>query len=528
MECVRAALVSLAFGAALAAAAPAPIVGGTPTGAHPAVGAVLAGFGPGVPTCTATLVGCSTLVTAAHCVCPPGQAACQGDDAPEPSAWNVYLAHAGLLPVDEIVVHPDFDFPTADLAVLRLGWEATSIPPVALSSETIGLGVTGTIVGFGTTGGNDDTTGVKRDGPVTVAECPKSVDPATMVCWDYDGAGANSCVGDAGGPLLVDGALAGVGAGGTKNSCLAGDHAYDVRIAPYRDWIAATAGEDLGATCGYLPPIGADGTTTAAFSGPLDRDAPEAVHVVEVPEGTEELRIGFNAADDGRNDFDLYVRFGEPPTVDDWDCAEIGPGQYGYCELIYPEPGRWYAMVRREAGEGIYQLAAATLPEEVFPFCGDDLVDPTSEECDGFDDAACPGFCDFDCLCLRCDTATLAINQIQLVRKFLVRGQLGGLDPDFDPRVADLVLSVEDADASIATMTIPADDPGWRTSKPARGLWRWRGRTDGLRKVVLQRRRSGAWSVAAAGRDVPGAETVGVRGLVVRVRSDWVCGEKRY
>jgi hypothetical protein len=529
--CVRAALVFLVFGATLAAGASAPIVGGTPTSADPAVGALLGGIGPGVPTCTATLIGCTTAVTAAHCLCPANKAPCQGDDAPDPSLWSVYFEHAGLLAVEEVVVHPDFDFPTADLAILRLAWEATSIPPVPLSTDPVANGAVARIVGFGTTGGKDDATGVKRDGSVTIGDCPKGIDPATMLCWTYDGSGANACVGDAGGPLLVGGVLAGVGAGGTKASCLSGDRAYDVRVAPYHDWIVATGGDDVGTTCGWLRPIGAEGTTVASFSGTVDAGAPEAVHAITVPEGTEELRVGFHAADDGRNDFDLYLRFGEPPTVDDWDCAEVGPGQYGYCEMIYPDSGTWYAMVRRESGAGIYQLAATTLPEEPeeeFPFCGDDLVDPTSEECDGFDDAACPGLCDFDCYCLRCDTATLSIGEIQLVRKFILRGQMTGVDPDFDPRPWDLMLTVEDAAAHAATMTIPADDPGWRGSKPARGVWKWRGRRDGLRKVVLQRRRSGAWSVSVNGKDVPGAGSVAISGLVVRLRSDWVCGEKRY
>lgn len=530
MGCVRAAFVSLAFGAALAAAAPvAPIVGGTPTGARPAVAALLGGVGPGVPTCTATLVGCSTLVTAAHCVCPPNQAPCQGDDAPDPFVWSVYLEHAGLFPVDEIVVHPDFDFPTADLAIVRLSYEANSIPPIALATAPVELGTPGIVVGFGTTGGNDDATGLKREGTVTTDVCPNSIDDETMVCWRYEGEGANTCVGDAGGPLLVDGALAAVSAGGTKASCLDGDRAYDVRIAPYAAWIAETGGDDVGApACGFLPPLGADGTMVASFTGTVDRDAPESVHEIAVPEGMEELRIGLHAADDGRNDFDLYVRFGEPPTRDDYDCAEIGPGQYAYCESIYPEPGTWYAMVRREEGEGAYQLAVATLPEELFPFCGDDVVDPTSEECDGLDAAACPGMCDFDCLCIRCDSASLSIGQIQLTRKFLLRGQLLGADPELDPRVVDLAITVEDAAGHTATATIPADDPGWRGSKVPRGLWKWRGKADGIRKVVLQRRRGGGFNVSVAGRDVPGAETVGVEGLVVRVRSDWVCGEKRY
>ncbi len=36
---------------------------------------------------------------------------------------------------------------------------------------------------------------------------------------------------------------------------------------------------------------------------------------------------------------------------------------------------------------------------ECGPFCGDGEVNQPSEECDGADDAACPGLCELDCLC---------------------------------------------------------------------------------------------------------------------------------
>src|SRR5512143_2845386 len=96
-----AAVVLSVLAAAARASGPvsAPIVGGTTTTDFPAVGALLAGADPAsaITSCTGTLVGCRTLLTAAHCVCPGTGAECQGTTAP--GAAVVFFAHAGFVPI---------------------------------------------------------------------------------------------------------------------------------------------------------------------------------------------------------------------------------------------------------------------------------------------------------------------------------------------------------------------------------------------------------------------------------------------
>src|SRR5262245_1938124 len=72
------------------------IVNGSFTNKFPSTVAVLDGGDPGtaVAECTGTLIGCRTVITAAHCVC--------GDDdtsascVPDPHAHSVFMQHAGL------------------------------------------------------------------------------------------------------------------------------------------------------------------------------------------------------------------------------------------------------------------------------------------------------------------------------------------------------------------------------------------------------------------------------------------------
>src|SRR5262245_6987755 len=60
------------------------IVAGTPTSNEPSTGALLVGDDPAVAVswCTAVLVGCQTVLTAAHCVCEGNGAMCQPPHAP--------------------------------------------------------------------------------------------------------------------------------------------------------------------------------------------------------------------------------------------------------------------------------------------------------------------------------------------------------------------------------------------------------------------------------------------------------------
>jgi hypothetical protein len=71
-----------------------------------------------------------------------------------------------------------------------------------------------------------------------------------------------------------------------------------------------------------------------------------------------------NASEEGRNDFDLYVRAGSPPTTSSSDCAAAGANQWGFCEFDAPAAGTWHVLVRRSKGDGAWQTTTTLfLPE---------------------------------------------------------------------------------------------------------------------------------------------------------------------
>src|SRR6185369_5239744 len=94
---------------ATAATIQAPIVNGVSTGDYPAVGALLAPNDPdtGRLVCSGTLIGCRTFLTAGHCV-----------EGAGPSDFIVYFQHVGFVGVSAIAMHPNYDYPVGDVAVL--------------------------------------------------------------------------------------------------------------------------------------------------------------------------------------------------------------------------------------------------------------------------------------------------------------------------------------------------------------------------------------------------------------------------
>src|SRR5437867_4162512 len=127
----------------------ANIVNGRLTAGFPAAGALLLGDDPAtaVTGCSGVLVGCETFLTAAHCVCETNGADCQGARAPSPLGRLVYLQHAGFFRAASIRVHPDYRFPQADLAVIKLTTPVTGVAPAPLALPPPPPGGTGTIVG---------------------------------------------------------------------------------------------------------------------------------------------------------------------------------------------------------------------------------------------------------------------------------------------------------------------------------------------------------------------------------------------
>lgn len=357
------------------------IVNGTLTSQYPTTGALLSpgNAETGALVCSGTLVGCSTFVTAAHCVCNGTGADCQGVNTPSPGGFIVFLQHAGFFPVSSIAVHPSFDFPVADVAVVHLATAVTGIAPTAINTTRApGHGTGGTIVGFGRSGGDPGTNGdfgLKRAGTITTAACTAGVSGVTSVCWDFvdplgpPGTNSDTCNGDSGGPLFIDfgcgPTLAGITSGGDSVSCLPTDRSYDANVFTYRAFVQAEAGADLDAeSCGAMPQAGDPNTAITGFAGTVDPAAPDAVHLVNVPAGTAELRITLNAIDDGVGDFDLYVQQGVVPQATDpgshYDCRAAGTNQFGACTFASPGAGPWYVLVHRFAGSGPYQVTATT------------------------------------------------------------------------------------------------------------------------------------------------------------------------
>jgi len=396
---------------ALTSSAPAAdprIINGPLTFSHPSVGTLIRGADTPEMSdlrCSGTLIGCSTFLTAAHCVCDVfrGGEACQPGDqhAPDPSDYWVFLPNGGIFPVDGIDVHPDFAFPLgADVAIVHLREPVTGIEPAAVNlTAPVPFGTPATIVGYGRTD-NGASAGPKRRGRVTTARCRFGVPNATSVCFDFDeplgpvGLDSANCYGDSGGALFVDfgcgETLAGVTSGGmTDEYCAPPIHDFDTDVYAHRDWLAAHAGADLGdQACGPLVPVGHPGTVTTNIDGELSNQAPTATHVVQVAPGADTLRVGLASQIQENGYVDLYVRAGAPPTTSTFDCKKEGVGPYGVCELPSPAAGPWYVMVVRVGvGRNQYQVMASAFG------LGSAPIEPDGEACDDGNSCTETGTC---------------------------------------------------------------------------------------------------------------------------------------
>jgi hypothetical protein len=329
----------------------------------------------------------------------------------------------------------------------------------------------------------------------------------TSLCWDFEGGGANTCNGDSGGPLFMDAGdgmmVAGITSGGVRSDCLVGDLAYDTNVYHYRDWVLSVAGDDVDTgSYGAIPPVGDPRTTVLSASGTLSETGPTDTHTIEVPEGTNELRIALDGFDDGIANFDLYVRADRVPTTSEYDCKSGGTGQYSYCEVLFPDAGTWYVLARREAGAGPYQLTTTLIGGDP-PLCGNAAIE-SGEDCDGTQDDACPGSCDADCTCPpQCVDGALVNLRGRIGPRFLVKAVLlnrGGDYDHLDPRTSDFALTFNDGPKPVE-IVIPAGDPGWTIVDGAATIFVWQGSLDNRRVTLRCRKlRSGNWHITLKGR----------------------------
>ena len=346
------------------------IVNGVLTAEYPTTGALLRGIDADTASawCSGTLIGCETFLTAGHCV-----------EGHAPSDFRVFLPNAGMFAVASIAQHPDYDFPAADVAVLKLGAPVVGVAPSAiLTTSAPPFGSAGVIVGYGRSGDPNFDYGLKRAGSVVTAACstiPAPGSDTTSVCWNFSnpvgapGSNSNTCNADSGGPLFVDlgdgPRIAGLTSGGSSSSCLPDDHSYDASVYTYRGFIQTAGGADLANThCGDVPQVGEAGAVVLTDSGVLGSGNPEGTYTFDVGGGTTLMRVAMNAVDNGGSDYDLYVKFGSAPTTTDYDCGRFGPNQFGVCEFPSPSVGTWHVLVNRFSGSGTYQLTVTEFSNE--------------------------------------------------------------------------------------------------------------------------------------------------------------------
>ena len=363
-------LMLLASSASAAPEATDPrIVNGLVTHDFPTTGALMYSSGGTINAnnagswCSGTLIGCSTFLTAAHCV----------EDDTSPNAYWVFLQHSGVHSVVSVTPHPNYtssNFPRDDVAVLKLGAPVTGINPTALNDvDSPAFGTTGTIAGFGRTGGSSEDYGIKRYGDVQTTDCSgqlSGVGNTELVCWQFSspvgapGDDSNTCNGDSGGPLFIDfggtETVAGITSGGTSSSCLATDFSYDTNVFSYRTWIAGQLGSDSTSVCGGLPAVGTSDVQVVGFDGALSSNPSTATLPVSISGSPSVLRFAFKA--DDRINADFYVAQGASVSTTNFDCKAEGNGSVGICEFTSPANGDWTVLVRRVSGSGDYQITA--------------------------------------------------------------------------------------------------------------------------------------------------------------------------
>ena len=347
------------------------IVNGLPTAAYPTTVAILSkDFG--LSFCTGTLVGCRTVVTAAHCVCGGDGVDCQdsGSALIDPSEIEVFVQSGGLFDVASITVPEKFVFGVRDdVAVLELAGFVEGVPRTRLNTQvdpTETSALEGTIVGYGLTEGGLTDSGVKRYGDILTTPCLTVPNDGRHLCWDFTeplgppGEDANTCLGDSGGPLFMNfgqgDVLAGITSGGDSVSCDPPDEAFDTNVWLVSSFIKKVAGSDLDAEmCGGLPDAGSEDAEIWTGDGSLDGADPERDFMFEVPDDARLLRVTLNGedgADFQPNDMDVFIQQGSPATRAEFDCSSERSGSFEICEIHDPVPGTWYVLANLFEGTG--------------------------------------------------------------------------------------------------------------------------------------------------------------------------------
>jgi uncharacterized membrane protein len=352
------------------------IVNGRITGSQPSAGAVLLGQDPDTAgvACSGVLVGCDSFLTAGQCVCTSYP--CDSAQI-DPTQYKVFLQNGGIYNVSEVKVHPGWTIPGPDLAILKLSTPVNGIAPTRINTtQPVPDRSQATIVGFGI--GYGEFGGIKRIGAVQTTDCQFLPSNADSICWwfeyplDDPGQDSNFCFGDQGGPMFIDfgngPVVVGTHSGGFSSDCSPPDFSWDTNIYTYQDFILSAVPDHGVTSCGDLPQIGSEQTTTADIAGELDAVTTSRVHSFLVPPDIEVLRVTMNS-DSFENfewlNIDLDLNYGVAPADGvQVACRREGLGNYASCEVQNPRPGTWYARVKAVSNQ-FSELYGMPVPYQV-------------------------------------------------------------------------------------------------------------------------------------------------------------------
>jgi V8-like Glu-specific endopeptidase len=251
----------------------AAIINGTTDSGHPAVGLLMDAAG----SCTATLVGKHTVLSAVHCVTVEEVTEKAPPYTLKKDLYFTFAQGATQYPVASITIRSDFNGSvldstenSSDVAVVRLAQDITSVQPVLLATTPPVIGEAITIVGFGITATSDaagNSWGTKRQTQNVIAR-----DSATGFVYMAT-KGGSICYGDSGGPTFAQrsGQTYQIGVHtyfpnealqqNVTNVCEVGG--LDARVDAYYSWIKQQAQGDL-AELDVSPP-------RVAFLSPADQ-----------------------------------------------------------------------------------------------------------------------------------------------------------------------------------------------------------------------------------------------------------------
>lgn len=207
------------------------IVNGELTSEYPAVGIV-------ANRCTGTLISPTHVLTAGHCYFKNGE--------PLPLEKWTFEVGGKVYTAKNWTVHPDYDnsspFQGHDLSIMELSEPVIGIDPLPLLRRRPVVGETLTLVGFGQTG--TTINGSNFDfGNKSVATTRLDNISVIHIGWTLNNhTEGSTSFGDSGGPAFINGLIAGVTSGGSRETHKLGARSVDSRVDIDTEWIDSTLG----------------------------------------------------------------------------------------------------------------------------------------------------------------------------------------------------------------------------------------------------------------------------------------------